>query len=129
MNREKLKARLPPRVQARDIWRVPGPYPEQAQDDATLVAVHDMEQAGIDIVTGGEIRGESHSNRFATALDGIDLDNPVQRVGRAGQVNLVPRVTGEVRRRHPVEVRDMAFLRRNMDRAIEITLPGPFTMA
>lgn len=129
VDREKLKARLPPRVRARDIWRVPEPYLEQAQDDATLVAVRDMERAGIDIVTDGEIRRESYSNRFATALDGIDLDDPAQQVGRAGQVNLVPRVTGKVRRKHPVEVRDVAFLRRNTDRAIKITLPGPFTMA
>ena len=129
VDREKLKTRLPPRIRARDIWRVPEPYLEQAQDDATVVAIRDMERAGIDIITDGEIRRESYSNRFATALAGIDLDNPATQVGRAGQANLVPRVTGKIRRTRPVEVRDVEFLRRNTDRTIKITLPGPFTMA
>jgi len=129
VDREKLKARRQPRVRARDIWRVPEPYLEQAQDDATVIVIRDMERAGIDIITDGEIRRESYSNRFATALDGIDLDNPATQVGRAGQANLVPRVTGKIRRTRPVEVRDVEFLRRNTDRTIKITLPGPFTMA
>jgi 5-methyltetrahydropteroyltriglutamate--homocysteine methyltransferase len=129
VDREKLRGRLPPRVRARDVWRVAEPFLEAAQDDATLLALRDMERAGIDIVTDGEIRRESYSNRFATALDGVDIDNPAAIVGRAGKETLVPRVVGPIRRRHAVERRDVEFLRRSTDRAIKITLPGPFTMA
>jgi len=128
VDRESLLSRLPPRIRARDVWRVAQPYLEQAQDDATLSAIRDMERAGIDILTDGEIRRESYSNHFATALDGIDLDTPGHRLGRSGLPDLVPRVVGPIRRRHPVEVRDVEFLRASTDRAIKITVPGPFTM-
>jgi 5-methyltetrahydropteroyltriglutamate--homocysteine methyltransferase len=124
-----LGANLVPRVRLREIWRIPEAQLEAAQDDATLLAIRDMERAGIDIVTDGEIRRESYSNRFATALDGVDIDNPGTIVSRAGKPNLVPRVVGRISRRHDVEVRDVEFLRRATDRAIKITLPGPFTMA
>jgi len=113
----------------REIWRVPEAFLEQAQDDATLIAIRDMERAGIDIITDGEMRRESYSNRFATALDGIDNDNPAAITNRAGRTVEVPRVVGRIKRRGPVEVADMAFLRRNTDRKAKITLPGPFTMA
>src|SRR5947209_15147122 len=120
--------RLPPRVRAREIWRIPPEFLEQAQDDATVVAIRDMERAGIDIVTDGEIRRESYSNRFATALDGIDLDNPGTALDRTGHSNPVPRVTGPIRRARPVQKRDVEFLRRHSDRRIRVTVPGPFTM-
>jgi 5-methyltetrahydropteroyltriglutamate--homocysteine methyltransferase len=129
VHRDVLTGRLPPRVRAKEIWRVEEPLLEAAQDDATLIAVRDMERAGIDIVTDGEIRRESYSNRFALALDGVDIDNPAEVMGRAGKTTLVPRVVGPIRRRHAVEVRDIAFLRANTDRQIKITLPGPFTMS
>jgi 5-methyltetrahydropteroyltriglutamate--homocysteine methyltransferase len=112
-----------------DIWRVPQPWLEQAQDDATIVAIRDMERAGIDIITDGEIRRESYSNRFATALSGVDLDNPAAVRGRSSGTVVVPRIVGPIRRLRPVEVRDVEFLRRNTDRTIKITLPGPFTMS
>jgi 5-methyltetrahydropteroyltriglutamate--homocysteine methyltransferase len=118
-----------PRVRLRELWRVPEPYLTEAQNDATLVAIRDMERAGIDIITDGEMRRESYSNRFATALDGIDNDNPATIVNRAGRPVSVPRVVGKVRRRGPVEVEDMKFLRRHTDRKAKITLPAPFTMA
>jgi 5-methyltetrahydropteroyltriglutamate--homocysteine methyltransferase len=118
-----------PRVRLRELWRVAEPYLAQAQDDATLLAIRDMERAGIDIITDGEMRRESYSNRFATALDGIDNDNPARITNRAGRTVEVPRVVGRVKRRGPVEVADMAFLRHNTDRKAKITLPGPFTMA
>ena len=118
-----------PRVRMPEIWRVPEAWLEQAQDDATLLAIRDMERAGIDIITDGEMRRESYSNRFATALDGVDIDNPATITGRAGKPSRVPRIAGRIRRRHPVEVRDVEFLRRNTDRTIKITLPGPFTMS
>jgi len=118
-----------PRVRVPEIWRVAEAHLEQAQDDATLLAIRDMERAGIDIVTDGEMRRESYSNRFATALDGVDIDNPATITGRSGKPSRVPRIVGRIRRRHPVEVRDVAFLRRNTDRTIKITLPGPFTMS
>ena len=129
INRAVLSKRLPPRVRADEIWRVPEDLLEQAQDDATVLAIRDMERAGIDIITDGEIRRESYSNRFAVALEGIDVDNPGSVMGRAGQTTQVPRVVGAIRRTRPVEVRDVAFLRRNTDRVVKITLPGPFTMA
>ncbi|HZR92927.1 MAG TPA: uroporphyrinogen decarboxylase family protein [Gaiellaceae bacterium] len=128
IDRERLRGSLPPRVRAAQLWRVPEPFLEQAQDDATLLAVREMERAGVDVVTDGEIRRESYSNRFATALDGVDLDRPGVVPGRAGGVNLVPRVVGPVRRSRPVLVRDVEFLRASTDRPIRITLPGPFTL-
>ena len=118
-----------PRVRLQAMWRVPEPLLEQAQDDATIVAIREMERAGIDIITDGEIRRESYSNRFATALDGVDVTTPGVIRNRAGQETVVPRVVGRVRRTRPVEVRDMQFLRRHTDRPAKITLPGPFTMA
>jgi 5-methyltetrahydropteroyltriglutamate--homocysteine methyltransferase len=128
VDRAMLSARLPPRVRAREIWRVPEPWLQDAQDDATLIAIRDMERAGVDVITDGEIRRESYSNRFATALDGIDLDNPGTAIDRTGHPNPVPRISGPIRRRGPVMVRDVEFLRRNTDRPIKITVPGPFTM-
>ncbi|WP_375459470.1 5-methyltetrahydropteroyltriglutamate--homocysteine methyltransferase [uncultured Enterovirga sp.] len=129
VDRELLGSKLVPRVRARDIWRVPEPHLEQAQDDATLLAIRDMERAGIDIITDGEMRRESYSNRFATALEGVDNDNPGEVIGRTGKPTIVPRVVGPIRRRAAVEVRDIAFLRTNTDRGAKITLPGPYTMA
>jgi 5-methyltetrahydropteroyltriglutamate--homocysteine methyltransferase len=129
IDRELLQAHAVPRVRVRQIWRVPEPFLEQAQDDATLIAIRDMERAGIDIITDGEMRRESYSSRFATALEGIDNDNPATITNRSGRETTVPRVVGKIRRRHAVEVRDMQFLRRNTDRKTKITLPGPFTMA
>jgi len=128
IDRSRLGSRLPPRVRASELWRVAPEYLEQAQDDATLIAIRDMERAGIDIVSDGEMRRESYSNRFATALEGVDLDNPGVAVDRTGHENPVPRVVGPIRRTRPVEVRDVEFLRANTDRPIRITLPGPFTM-
>jgi 5-methyltetrahydropteroyltriglutamate--homocysteine methyltransferase len=128
IDRERLGERLPPRVRARELWRVPEPFLEEAQDDATRLAVHDMERAGVDVVTDGEMRRESYSNRFATALDGIDLDEPGVALDRTGHENPVPRVVGPIRRKEPVEVRDVQFLRTLTDRRIKITVPGPFTM-
>ena len=118
-----------PRTRMTQMWRIPPAYLEQAQDDATIVAIRDMERAGIDIVTDGEIRRESYSNRFATALEGIDTESPAIITSRSGQATAVPRVVGNVRRTGPVELWDMEFLRRNTDRATKITLPGPFTMS
>ena len=118
-----------PRVRQREIWRVAEPWLEQAQDDATILAIRDMERAGVDIVSDGEIRRESYSNRFATALDGVDVETPGVIRNRLGQETVVPRVVGRVRRMRPVELRDMQFLRRHTDRPAKITLPGPFTMA
>ncbi len=129
IDRAMLKAHIVPRTRLKAVWRVPEPYLEQAQDDATLLAIRDMERAGIDIITDGEIRRESYSNRFATALEGIDLDNPGTVKTSHGLDTPVPRVVGRVRRTGPVEVRDMEFLRNNTDRRVKITLPGPFTMA
>src|SRR5258706_15256859 len=129
VDREMLGRRLPPRTRAREIWRVATDLLEQAQDDATVVAIRDMERAGIDIITDGEIRRESYSNRFATALDGMDLDNPGTALDRTGHPNPVPRVVGPIRRARAVEVRDVEFLRANTDHQIKATLPGPFTMS
>ena len=129
VDRQILGSRLPPRVRAREIWRVPSDFLEQAQDDATIVAIRDMERAGIEIVTDGEIRRESYSNRFATALEGMDLDNPGTALDRTGHPNPVPRVVGPIRRTRPVEKRDVEFLRAHTDRPIKATLPGPFTMS
>ncbi|MDP9096282.1 MAG: 5-methyltetrahydropteroyltriglutamate--homocysteine methyltransferase [Pseudomonadota bacterium] len=129
VDRAVLTGRLPPRVRAKEIWRVPEPMLEGAQDDATLLAIRDMERAGINIVTDGEARRESYSNRFALALDGVDLDNPAEVIGRTGKQTSVPRITGPIRRRGAVEARDAAFLAANTDRVTKITLPGPFTMS
>jgi 5-methyltetrahydropteroyltriglutamate--homocysteine methyltransferase len=128
IDRQRLGDRLPPRVRARELWRIPEPFLEEAQNDATRLAVQDMERAGVDVVTDGEMRRESYSNRFATALDGVDLDNPGVALDRTGHENPVPRVVGPIRRRGPVEVRDVEFLRSITDRRIKITVPGPFTM-
>lgn len=129
IDRSKLSHRLPPRVRARDLWRIAPEWLEQAQDDATILAIRDQERAGLDIITDGEIRRESYSNRFATALDGIDLDNPAAITSRSGETTIVPRVTGQIRRKHAVEVRDVRFLRANTTRRIKATVPGPFTMS
>ena len=128
IDREKLAGRFPPRVRARELWRIPPQYLAEAQDDATLIAIRAQEEAGLDIVSDGEIRRESYSNRFATALDGIDLDNPGSALDRSGHPNPVPRIVGRIRRRHPVEVSDLEFLRAHTDRMTKITVPGPFTM-
>jgi len=129
IDRDKLGHSMPPRVRAQQLWRVAPEWLEQAQDDATVLAIRAQERAGLDILTDGEMRRESYSNRFATALDGIDLDNPGTVTSRSGQSVTVPRVIGKIKRRHPVEVRDAQFLRANTDRAIKITVPGPFTMS
>ncbi len=129
IDREKLAGRFPPRVRAKELWRVDPAYLAQAQDDATLLAIRDQERAGLDIITDGEMRRESYSNRFATALEGVDLDNPGTSLDRSGHPNPVPRVVGKIRRKHAVEVEDVMFLRANTDRTIKITVPGPFTMS
>jgi 5-methyltetrahydropteroyltriglutamate--homocysteine methyltransferase len=128
IDREKLAGRFPPRTRARELWRIPPQYLEQAQDDATLIAIRAQEEAGLDIVSDGEIRRESYSNRFATALEGVDLDNPGTALDRSGHPNPVPRIVGKIRRKHAVEVDDLKFLRANTDRMVKITVPGPFTM-
>ncbi len=129
VDRENLRGRFPPRVRAKELWRVEESYLEAAQDDATLIAIRDQERAGLDIITDGEIRRESYSNRFATALEGVNIDNPGTALDRSGHANPVPRVDGKVRRRHPVMVRDLAFLKRHTDRMVKMTVPGPFTMS
>src|SRR5438045_2434607 len=128
IDRAKLAGRFPPRVRSKELWRVAPEWLEEAQDDATILAIRDQECAGLDIITDGEMRRESYSNRFATALEGVDTDNPGVAPDRSGHPNPVPRVAGKVRRKHPVEVRDVQFLRRNTDRMIKMTVPGPFTM-
>jgi len=129
IDRKNLAGRFPPRVRAGEMWRVAPEHLAQAQDDATLLAIHDQERAGLDIITDGEMRRESYSNRFATALEGVDIDNPGTALDRSGHPNPVPRVAGKVRRKHPVEVDDVRFLRANTTRTIKITVPGPFTMS
>ncbi len=129
IDRARLRDRFPPRVRATELWRVAPEYLEQAQRDATELAIREQERAGLDILTDGEVRRESYSNRFATALDGVDIDNPGTALDRSGHPNPVPRVTGPIHRRHPVEVADVTFLRANTSRTIKITVPGPFTMA
>jgi 5-methyltetrahydropteroyltriglutamate--homocysteine methyltransferase len=128
IDRDKLAGRFPPRVRARELWRIAPPYLEQAQNDATLIAIRAQEDAGLDIVSDGEIRRESYSNRFATALDGVDIDNPGTALDRSGHPNPVPRIVGPIRRRHAVEVDDLKFLRAHTRRLVKITVPGPFTM-
>ena len=107
IDRKKLAGRFPPRVRAQELWRIPQAF----------------------LVTDGEIRRESYSNRFATALEGVDIDNPGTALDRSGHANPVPRVTGKIRRKHPVEVDDLKFLKRHTSRQVKITVPGPFTMA
>src|ERR1700704_3757988 len=128
IDRQKLVGRFPPRVRAKELWRIAEPYLAEAQDDATLLAIRAQERAGLDIVTDGEIRRESYSNRFATALEGVDIDNPGTALDRSGHPNPVPRIVGRIRRKHAVEVDDLKFLRANTDRQVKITVPGPFTM-
>src|SRR5579864_6886042 len=129
IDRKKLAGRFPPRVRAKELWRVSPELLDEAQDDATRIAILDQERAGLDIITDGEMRRESYSNRFATALDGVDVENPGTALDRSGHPDPVPRVTGKIRRRNPVEVDDVKFLRRHTDRLIKMTVPGPFTMA
>src|SRR4029079_10479422 len=128
IDRQKLAGRFPPRVRAKELWRVADPYLQQAQDDATVLAIRAQEDAGLDIVSDGEIRRESYSNRFATALEGVDLDNPGSALDRSGHPNPVPCIVGEIRRMHAVEVEDLKFLKRHTKRMTKITVPGPFTM-
>ena len=129
IDRAKLAGRFPPRVRARELWRVPEQWLAQAQDDATIVAIRAQEQAGLDIVTDGEIRRESYSNRFATALEGVDVDNPGTALDSSGHPNPVPRVVGPIRRKHAVQVDDLLFLKRHTTCLAKVTVPGPFTMA
>jgi 5-methyltetrahydropteroyltriglutamate--homocysteine methyltransferase len=128
IDREKLAGRFPPRIRVRELWRVPPEWLEQAQDDATILAIREQERAGLDIITDGEMRRESYSNRFATALEGVDIDNPGMALDRSGHPNPVPRVVGKIRRKHPVQVRDLRFLRANTNRQVKMTVPGAFTM-
>ena len=128
VDRSKLGSKVP-RVRAPEIWRIPADHLEEAQDDATLLAIAEMERAGVDILTDGEMRRESYSNRFATALEGVDIENPGTTINRNGQRAPVPRIAAPIRRKHPVEVRDVQFLRKHTSKPIKITLPGPFTMA
>ena len=129
IDRKKLAGRFPPRVRARELWRVPPEHLQEAQDDATIIAIRAQEEAGLDIVTDGEIRRESYSNLFANALEGVDLDNPGTALDRSGHAVPVPRVVGPIRRRHAVGVRDLEFLRRHTTKPVKVTVPGPFTMA
>jgi 5-methyltetrahydropteroyltriglutamate--homocysteine methyltransferase len=129
IDRSKLAGRFPPRVRARELWRIAEPWLAQAQDDATLLAIRAQEEAGLDIITDGEIRRESYSNRFATALEGVDIDHPGTALDRSGHPNPVPRIVGPIRRKHPVQVEDVRFLRAHTRRPIKMTVPGPFTMS
>src|SRR6476660_1040008 len=128
IDRQKLAGRFPPRVRAKELWRIAPEWLEEAQDDATILAIRDQERAGLDIITDGEMRRESYSNRVATALEGVDIVNPGTTINRSGGQSVVPRVTGSIKRMNPIEVRDVEFLRRNTAKKIKITLPGPFTM-
>ena len=128
IDRKKLAGRFPPRVRARELWRVEQSFLQEAQDDATLLAIRAQERAGLDIITDGEIRRESYSNRFATALEGVDIDNPGTALDRSGHPNPVPRIVGRIRRKHPVEVNDLLFLKKHTEKKTKITVPGPFTM-
>lgn len=129
IDRKKLAGRFPPRVRARELWRVAEPYLAEAQDDATRLAIEAQEAAGLDIITDGEIRRESYSNRFATALEGVDIDNPGSALDRSGHPNPVPRIVGRIRRKHAVEVQDLLFLKKHTSKRTKITVPGPFTMS
>src|SRR5260370_13932214 len=129
IDRNKLAGRFPPRVRARELWRIPDALLAEAQQDATLLAIRAQEEAGLDIITDGEIRRESYSNRFATALEGVDIDNPGTAIARSGHPNPVPRIVGKIRRRHAVEVEDLKFLRAYTKKPVKMTVPGPFTMS
>src|SRR6516162_7503796 len=129
IDRAKLAGRFPPRVRAKELWRIPEPHLAEAQEDATVLAIRAQEEAGLDIVTDGEIRRESYSNHFATSLVGLDLDNPGEALDRSGHPNPVPRVVGPISRPAPIETGDVRFLRQNTDRVIKMTVPGPFTMS
>src|SRR6266581_7287108 len=129
IDRASLAKQMPPRVRARELWRVAPEQLDAAQDDATLLAIRDQEKAGLDIITDGEQRRESYSNRFATALEGVDTENPGSTINRSGKPIPVPRVTGKIRRKYPVELRDLQFLRANTNKPVKITVPGPFTMS
>jgi 5-methyltetrahydropteroyltriglutamate--homocysteine methyltransferase len=129
IDRQKLAGRFPPRVRALELWRIPEPFLAEAQDDATIMAIKAQEEAGLDIITDGEIRRESYSNRFATALEGVDVDNPGTALDRSGHPNPVPRIVGKIRRKRPVEVEDVKFLRKHTTKPIKMTVPGPFTMS
>ncbi|HTN27890.1 MAG TPA: uroporphyrinogen decarboxylase family protein [Burkholderiales bacterium] len=129
IDREKLGKRFPPRLRAQELWRVPEPWLAQAQDDATVLAIRAQEDAGLDIITDGEIRRESYSNRFATALEGVDIDNPGEGLDRSGHPIKLPRIAGKVQRKHPVQVEDLKFLKRHTKKPVKITVPGPFTMS
>jgi 5-methyltetrahydropteroyltriglutamate--homocysteine methyltransferase len=129
IDRRKLAGRFPPRVRARELWRIPEPLLREAQDDATLLAIQAQEQAGLDIITDGETRRESYSNRFATALEGVDIDNPGSALDRSGHPNPVPRIVGKIRRKHAVLLEDLRFLKANTAKTVKMTVPGPFTMA
>jgi 5-methyltetrahydropteroyltriglutamate--homocysteine methyltransferase len=129
IDRKKLAGRFPPRVRARELWRIPEPLLEEAQNDATVLAIRAQEEAGLDIITDGETRRESYSNRFATALEGVDIDNPGTALDRSGHANPVPRIVGKVRRKHPVEVHDLLFLRKHTKKRVKMTVPGPFTLS
>jgi 5-methyltetrahydropteroyltriglutamate--homocysteine methyltransferase len=129
IDRPKLASRFPPRVRERSLWRIPQPFLAEAQDDATVLAIKAQEEVGLDIVTDGEIRRESYSNRFATALEGVDVDNPGTALDRSGHPNPVPRIVGRIRRKHPVQLDDLRFLKRHTHRTVKMTVPGPFTMS
>jgi 5-methyltetrahydropteroyltriglutamate--homocysteine methyltransferase len=129
IDRAKLAGRFPPRVRAKELWRIPPEHIAEAQDDATVVAIRLQEEAGLDILTDGEIRRESYSNHFATALEGVDIDNPGTALDRSGHPNPVPRIVGPIARPQPVEVADLRFLRAHTDRTVKMTVPGPFTMS
>src|SRR3989442_12055197 len=129
IDRKRLAGRFPPRVRAKELWRIPEAFLAEAQDDATRLAIRAQEAAGLDIITDGEIRRESYSNRFATALEGVDVDNPGSALDRSGHPNPVPRVVGRIRRKRPVEVQDLLFLKKHTSKKTKITVPGPFTMS
>ena len=129
IDRKKLVGRFPPRVRAKELWRIPEALLTEAQEDATLLAIRAQEEAGLDIITDGEIRRESYSNRFATALEGVDIDNPGTALDRSGHPNPVPRIVGKIRRKHPVEIDDLKFLRAHTKKPVKMTVPGPFTMS
>ena len=128
IDRAKLAGRFPPRTRARELWRIPEPYLEEAMNDATRLAIKAQEDAGLDIITDGEIRRESYSNRIATALEGVDIDNPGTALDRSGHPNPVPRIVGKIKRTRPIEVEDLLFLKKHTTRQVKITVPGPFTM-
>ncbi|MDB6083193.1 MAG: putative 5-methyltetrahydropteroyltriglutamate-homocysteine methyltransferase [Gammaproteobacteria bacterium] len=128
IDRKRLAGIFPPRIRLRELWRVPDAYLKEAQDDATVLAIKAQEEAGLDIVSDGEIRRESYSNRFATALEGVDIDNPGVALDRSGHPNPVPKIVGRIKRKHAVQVEDLKFLKRHTSRKVKITVPGPFTM-